>query len=468
LIYPSGRAVVLAAAASVPAFAIAVAVPAYWYAGLFAVAFIVALTLVDLAVSVPAKAMRARVDAPPGAYVGQDVEVVVSVPASAPRLQTAVGHDERLKPLPFRGGVGGGAGTAGKSSTDFESATPHPNPVRPVLGRPGDDLGRTPEGEGLFHRFAAIRRGPAMLETAWVRWAGPFGLIWRQSELRVDKAIAVIPDIRPARAEALRLFRRDMPIGETVQIDRGVGSEFQALAEFRAGMDRRAIDWKRSAHHSKLLAKEYRIERNNEIVFAVDCGRLMCEPVEGLPKVDRAVTAALSAAFVALKLGDKVSLFGFDSRPRVSSGAVAGAGSFGVFQNLAAQIDYSTDETNYTFALTTLGAKLVRRSFILIFTDFADPTSAELMLKSVGRLAQKHLILFVLMRDVELEEMIAAPPDDAKDVSRAVTAASLLRERRIVIARLQRLGVHVIEAPHARLGTDLVNAYLDMKRRDLV
>jgi uncharacterized protein (DUF58 family) len=423
LIYPSGRAVVLAAAAAVPAFAVAVAVPAYWYAGLFAVAFVVALTLVDLAVSTPAKGMRPTVDAPPGAYVGQDVDVAVALPANAPRMQTAVGHDERLA---------------------------------------------TVRQEGMVSVLRAIRRGPATLETAWVRWAGPFGLIWRQVEMKLGRTIAVIPDIRPARAEALRLFRRDMPIGETVQIDRGVGSEFQALAEFRAGMDRRAIDWKRSAHHSKLLAKEYRIERNNEIVFAVDCGRLMCEPVEGLPKVDRAVTAALSAAFVALKLGDKVSLFGFDSRPRVASGAVSGAGSFGVFQNLAAQIDYSADETNYTFALTTLGAKLVRRSFILIFTDFADPTSAELMLKSVGRLAQKHLILFVLMRDVELETMIAAPPDEAKDVSRAVTAASLLRERRIVIARLQRLGVHVIEAPHAQLGTNLVNAYLDMKRRDLV
>jgi uncharacterized protein (DUF58 family) len=308
----------------------------------------------------------------------------------------------------------------------------------------------------------------AVLDRFWLRWAGPFGLVWRQTQVRLDRAISIIPDIRPARAEALRLFRRDMPIGETIQFDTGAGSEFQALAEFRAGMDRRVIDWKRSAHHGQLLAKEYRIERNNDIVFAIDGGRLMSEPVGGLPKVDRAVTAALSAAFVALKLGDKVSLFGFDSRPRVSSGSVSGAGSFGVFQRLASQIDYSAEETNYTFALTTLGSKLVRRSFILVFTDFADPTSAELMLRSIGRLAQKHLILFVLMRDVELEDMAAAEPLDTADVSRAVTAASLLRERRIVIARLQRLGVHVVEAPHERLGTDLVNAYLDMKRRDLL
>jgi uncharacterized protein (DUF58 family) len=454
LIYPSGRAAVLAAAAAVPAFVIAVAVPAFWYAGLFAVAFILALTLVDLAVSAPVASMRARVEAPTGAYIGQDVAVTVRADGAARRIEAAVGHDERLKPLPSRAGVKGGAGEAAGTATLFVADTPHPDP--------------SSGGEGLLSRFTAVRRGVARLDKAWVRWAGPFGLIWRQVEVKLNQTVVIVPDIRPARAEALRLFRRDMPIGETVQIDRGVGSEFQALAEFRAGMDRRAIDWKRSAHHSKLLAKEYRIERNNDIVFAIDGGRLMSEPVGGLPKVDRAVTAALSAAFVALKLGDKVSLFGFDSRPRVSSGPVSGAGSFGVFQRLAADIEYSAEETNYTFALTTLGSKLVRRSFILIFTDFADPTSAELMLRSIGRLAQKHLILFVLMRDVELEELAAASPDTAKDVSRAVTAASLLRERRIVIARLQRLGAHVIEAPHERLGTDLVNAYLDMKRRDLV
>ncbi len=429
MIYPSGRAGILAAAAAVPAFAIAVALPAYWYAGLFAVILILALTAVDAVAAAPKRAMKAQLASPPGAYVGEDVTLAITVPPLSQRVEARVGHDARLVAVK--------------------------EPRRVTHGV-------------LALTFNAARRGTAILDTLWVRWAGPFGLIWRQQQLPLNYSIGIIPDIRPARAEALRLFRRNMPIGETVQLDVGTGAEFQALAEFRQGMDRRAIDWKRSAHHSKLLAKEYRIERNNDIVFAIDGGRLMSEPVGGLPKVDRAVSAALSAAFVALKLGDKVSLFGFDSRPRVASGSVSGAGSFGVFQRLAAQIDYSSEETNYTFALTTLGAKLVRRSLLLVFTDVADPTSADLMLRQVQHLAQKHLILFVLMRDVELEDLAAAPPDSAADVSRAVVAASLLRERKIVIARLQRLGVHVVEAPYERMGTDLVNAYLDLKKRDLL
>jgi uncharacterized protein (DUF58 family) len=421
LIVPSGRAAVLAGAAALPAFAIAVALPAYWYAGLFLVALVLALTLVDAMATAPGRGADMQVIAPDGAYVGQDVDVRI---ASARAAETRIEHDERLSP---RGA-----------------------------------------GQGEVHMFEAVRRGLAQIDAVWLRWAGPFGMVWRQLRVSLDRTIAIVPDIRLARAEALRLFRRDMPTGETVQIDRGAGSEFQALAEFRPGMDRRAIDWKRSAHHSKLLAKEYRIERNNDIVFAIDAGRTMCEPVAGLPRVDRAVSAALSAAFVALKLGDKASLFGFDARPRVASGALAGAANFGVFQRLAAQIDYSHEETNFTLALTTLGARLARRSLVLVFTEIADPTSAELMLRAVARLTAKHLVLFVLMRDGELEALADAEPLTAGDVSRAVVAASLLRERRIVIARLQRLGVHVVEAPYERMGTDLVNAYLDMKRRDLL
>ena len=56
----------------------------------------------------------------------------------------------------------------------------------------------------------------------------------------------------------------------------------------------------------------------------------------------------------------------------------------------------------------------------------------------------------------------------AEDVSRAVTAAGLLRERRLVLTRLRHLGVHVIEAPAAETGPALVNAYLDFKRRSLL
>ena len=212
------------------------------------------------------------------------------------------------------------------------------------------------------------------------------------------------------RQEGVQLFLRDAPHGMIAQLDRGDGTEFEALAEFQAGMDSRAIDWKQSARHAKLLAKEFRTERNNHIVFALDAGRTMCEPLAGLPRIDRAISAALLTAYVALKVGDRVSLFGFASRPKLASPTVSGPRAFAPLQRTAAGLDYTPEETNYTLALTTLAGQLHRRALVIVFTDFADPTSAELMLRAVGRLLDRHLVLFVVLRDAELEDIAAAEP----------------------------------------------------------
>ena len=61
-----------------------------------------------------------------------------------------------------------------------------------------------------------------------------------------------------------------------------------------------------------------------------------------------------------------------------------------------------------------------------MFTDFADTTSAELMLENVGRLLSATSVLFVVFRDEELEGMRRAEPQTPDDVSRAVIADMLL------------------------------------------
>ena len=185
-----------------------------------------------------------------------------------------------------------------------------------------------------------------------------------------------------------------------------------------------------------------------------------------IPRVDRAVSAALLTAYVALKDGDRVGLFAFDSRPRAASHPISGPRAFAMLQRVAAGIEYSALETNYTLALATLAESLTRRSLIVVFTEFADTISADLMLGAVGTLLKRHLILFVVLRDEELEAFTAAEPAEPEDVSRAVMAASLLRERRLVLTRLRHMGVQVIEASAAEAGPALVNAYLDLKRRD--
>lgn len=312
------------------------------------------------------------------------------------------------------------------------------------------------------------RRGEVMLEKLWLRWKGPLGLAWAQVVHPLDYAAPVTPNIAAVKDEAMRLFSRDALHGLKEQIETGEGTEFHALRDFVAGMDHRTIDWKQSARHGKLVAQERRTERNHTIVLAMDTGRTMAEPLEGLPRVDRAINAALLLAYVGLATGDRIGMFAFDARPRLSTGATSGVQSFPLIQRLVSRLDYSAEEANFTLGLTTLAGDLDRRSLIVMFTEFTDSIGAELMMENLRRLLKRHLVLFVLMRDEELETMARAEPVESADVSRAVTAAALIREREVVMIRLRRMGVQVVEAPAGAVGPALINAYLDIKRRNLL
>lgn len=434
MIYPTRRTVLLAAAVAPVALVVGLFYPAYWTAGLALLALLLALAAVDAFAGAAVGRAQIECEGPGAVGVGETFAIVVriSLPASAPpAAQVAVG-------------------IAGPVSAPFGwQAEAEP----------------TVQGAAAAIALKAERRGTARLDGVWIRWTGPLGLVWKQGRTAPERAVLITPDIRPVREKSAQLVNRDAMHGQIAQLQVGEGAEFEALTDYRQGMDRRSIDWKTSARHTRLVGKEYRTERNNNIVMALDSGRAMCEPLGGVPRVDRAVSAALLTAFVALKDGDRVGFFAFDSRPRASSHPISGPRAFAMLQRVAAGIDYSAHETNYTLGLTTLASGLNRRSLIVVFTEFPDTISAELMLNAVGTLLKRHLVLFVVLRDEELEGFTAAEPDEPEDVSRAVMAASLLRERRLVLTRLRHLGAHVIEAAADAAGPALVSAYLDLKRR---
>ncbi len=321
--------------------------------------------------------------------------------------------------------------------------------------------------QGTAHLVPA-RRGEGALERVWLRWTGPLGLGARLHTRELGAAVRVWPNIAAVRSPALQTFLRDAQTGLIARRIRGEGTQFEALSEFRPGMERRRIDWKSSARHVSLFAREYEVERNNQIVFAFDCGQAMCEPIAGMPRIDRAVSAALLTAYVALKSGDRVALFGFAARPEAMTPFVSDTRHFSRLQSEAARLDYHPQEPNFTLALATLASRLQRRSLIVVFSDFTDPTSAELMIESIGRLVRKHVVLFVTMADEELESIASDDPGDMQALAMAVTADSLLKQRALVTRRLQQLGVDVIEAPHDRIGTRLIDTYLSIKRKGAI
>jgi len=436
MIYPTRRAVLVTALGAPVALAAGLAQSNLWVVGAAWVLGAGLLMLADAWLAPSPGRLTLELVAPASLGVGVEGEGWVEAAfrgSASPKVQVAVGADARL-------GV---------------------EPRRQTLRLQGG------AGRGRL-RLIPRRRGEAVFERLWARWRGPLGLAWVQREDALDRRAAITPDIQGVKDQALRLFTRDAAFGMKAQIETGEGSDFNSLKEFTTGMDTRSIDWKQTSRHAKLIGKEYRTERNHHVVLAIDSGRLMCAPLGDAPRVDRAINAALLLAFVSLKLGDRVRLFAFDAKPRIASGATAGAQAFPLLQRLAASIDYTTEETNFTLGLTTLAGGLDRRALVVVFTDFADPTSAELMIENVARLLRTHLVMFVVFRDEAMEALVAREPHTPDDVSRAVIAGSLLKQRQLVTSRLQRLGARIVDAPVDQLPIMLVNNYLDAKRRDLL
>lgn len=434
---PTGRAV-LAFAVGIPAsLAVVLANEDLWPFGLAVLAVAIVLTGMDGIRATPPGRIEIEVDPPAMLYMGSSDGLRITVTA-------APGYAPMDIELLF----------------DVGDNLDPPGPGR-LYVEPGARVDATAP-------LTPLRRGPGVVDRLWLRWRGPMGLMRKQRVETLSLNIPIVPNVRAVRQAAIDFTAWDAQIGIKPQNQQGDGSEFDSLRDYVPGLDHRSIDWKRSARHRALVCKEFRAERNHQIIMAIDTGHLMNEPVAGVAKLDHAINNGLVLGYACLRHGDRVGVFGFDSRMRLFTEPVGGVHQFNHFLKASADLEYRPEETNFTLALSELLTRLKQRSLIILMTEFVDTTTAELMVENIERLAARHVVLFVTLRDPSLHDTVNARPRGLEDVTRSVIAADLDRERRVVFERLRRMGVHCLEAPSERVGTELVNRYLAIKRKELI
>jgi len=434
---PTGRAIFLFVAGIPLSLAVVLASEDLWPFGLALLAVAIFLVGLDGIRALPPGALE--VDArPPGMlYIGASDELLVTLSASRNIPPTEI---EML--------------------CDVSENLDIPATCRTVL--------TAGETASVVATLAPLRRGVGRLESIWLRWRGPMGLMGRWRVEYPAAEIPIAPNVRAVRDAAIRFTAWDAAVGIKPQNQQGDGSEFESLRDYVPGLDPRSIDWKHTARHRELVCKEFRAERNHQIVMAVDTGHLMSEPLDGIPKLDHAINNALMLGYACLRHGDRIGLFGFDSQTRLYAEPVGGMHYFNHFLRASARLEYRPDETNFTLGLTELTLRLKQRSLIILQTEFVDTTMAELMVDNLGRLAARHVVIFVSLRDAGLHSVIDAVPRSLADITQSVIADDLAHERMVVFERLRRLGIHCLEAPSEKVGAALVDRYLEIKNKELI
>lgn len=373
------------------------------------------------------------------------------------------------------GSIGVGSRVNAKALVELRAPRPLKATVRaittpPLVADVQERVLLSPGTTEVNIELSAQHRGIGALREVWLRLSGPLGLITRieRSEHGAG-TVAVIPDAPRAARATMEVFgAQPMLSGLKREKWSGEGGEFESLQAYTLGMNLGAVDWKATARHQQLRVRRFRLERRQRIVLSIDVGRAMRDPIGGMERLDHAVHAALVLGRSALTSGDLVGLHAYAGEPRAWLPPRSGAGQFGRMRHSCASLHAEPDETNHVLGLHDLLRRVNRRSMVVVFTEFSDATTAELMVEALGQLAHKHVIVFVALDDPAIEEPMSELPETAFDLASAVVAGNLSERRHLVLARLRHLGVHVVQAPVGAMAASLVERYVHIKARGLV
>ncbi|ROM92502.1 DUF58 domain-containing protein [Pseudomonas brassicacearum] len=316
----------------------------------------------------------------------------------------------------------------------------------------------------ISYRLRPLRRGHFSFEHCEINLPSPFGLWSARRYLNVTDSTRVYPDF--ARLYGAQLLAVDNwlnQLGVRQRQRRGLGLEFHQLREFREGDSLRQIDWKATARQRTPIAREYQDERDQQIIFLLDCGRHMRSLDGELAHFDHALNACLLLSYVALRQGDAVGLCTFaGDQPRYLA-PVKGTGQLNVLLNTVYDLDSSQRPADYQAAASQLLARQKRRALVVLITNLRDEDDDEL-LSTVKRIGRQHRVLVASLREGILDQVRQSPVQTLDEALAYCGTVDYLNARAELHERLSAHGVLVVDTLPSELGAGLVTHYLNWKR----
>jgi uncharacterized protein (DUF58 family) len=366
----------------------------------------------------------------------EEVRVVVENPAAAGLLATIADHaPSDLTPQPRE--IAGSFDGNGRLELAYGTSSP---------------------------RRGAYRFGPIDLQVSrrdgWWR---------RQVRLQHPNEVAVFPNVVAIKRMQLTL-RRGLRVMAGLRRARppGASTAFAGLRDYVRGDDIRRVSWTATARRDHPVVVEVEAERGQQVMIAIDCGRLMTAPAGELDKLDHAINAALMLAWVAQAYGDRVGLMTFDDRVTSFIKPERGSAQLRRITEELYAIKAEYVEPDFGHAFTHLSLRLGRRSMVVVLTDLQDPEASKELVAHCLRLAARHLVLVVAMSDPSVVNARQAPVTTSSRAYEWAAAEEFMASRRESFELLRRGGVLGLDVVAGNLSPALVERYLELKERALL
>ena len=307
-----------------------------------------------------------------------------------------------------------------------------------------------PRGAGIELRYTVkAPRGSYLLQDVHVSANDHLGVLHSNRTIPARARIVFMPEIIRLKKVAIRPQRTHGHFGPIPSRQAGSGIDFYGLREYQMGDPRRWINWRASERYDqRLFVNQFEQERIADVGIILDArqqSNIISPAGESL--FEYGVQAAGSLSEALLNDGNRVGLlvYGFGVE-RVFPG-------YGKVQQERIMSALGQARTGHNFALESLG---------YLPTRFFPPGSQVVM---VSPLMAGDLPAFSQLRACGYEVLIVSP-DPVDFEARSLKLAQGLGldlaqvERVLLLRKLQRMGVRVLDWQVARPFEPLVRATL--------
>ena len=324
-------------------------------------------------------------------------------------------------------------------------------------------------------RIRPTRRGRFAPSEMTLRCSGPAGLIIKQRRRAVRSTLRVLPQFRSAKEAELALHRaRLLEVGLRSARGRGGGTDFDSLRELTPDDETRRVDWAATARSNRPIVRTYQAEQNQTVLVLLDAGRVMAAQVDGAPRLEFGMDAAMLLAELATGLGDRMGLLVFDREVHTTLPPHARRSQRTAVSEAVFDLEPALDESDYRSMVTHVATRYRRRSLLVLVTELAEEVVEAFLMPSLPLLTRTHLLIVAAVRDPQVEAWAVGLDREGTGLGgagvvtvdegfRRAAAIAELESRRRVAARLRAKGAIVVDAVPSKFASALGDAYLEAK-----
>jgi uncharacterized protein (DUF58 family) len=244
--------------------------------------------------------------------------------------------------------------------------------------------------------------------------------------------------------------------------------EFEQIKEYVQGDDLRTLNWKATAKKNSLMVNQFQDEKSQSVYMAIDKGRVMQMPFDGLSLLDYAINSTLVLSNVILKKQDKAGIFAFSKK--VENRVFAERRSSQMQKILETLYNIKTDffESDYSRLYVDIKKNINQRSLIILYTNFETMDGLNRQLPYLKGIAKSHLLVVVFFSNTELNAIINKKTDTVQEIYDKVIAEKFMFEKRLIANELKKYGIHSVLTQPENLTLDAINKYLEIKARGIL